>query len=298
MTKFKAQVWQLIIHVIMSGIELYGLYQTKNLLGRDLFFDPKTLGMLEEDNIPFLKTLYVVQMAIWVVTCIYHVFIAERQSDYLVMLGHHFITLYAIGGSYLYGFPRYGLVILFVHDISDIPIDLLKITNYLKLEGGKSFFAVELSFLSCLVSWGYFRLWYYPTQILYNGLWKTEQAWLAGANYMNFKFGEFPFNGYGDDALNLRLANAFVAVNEAKGIDPQGALNVILPGTLLCVGLGMMHFYWFYLLLKILIGIISNPDDKHDAGSQVYEGHSDDEEEEMVVSKESSVTKKKRTKKE
>ena len=51
-----------------------------------------------------------------------------------------------------------GMLVLFVHDISDIFLDLMKMANYLKLEQGHGYFITEMAYTSCLVSWAYFRL--------------------------------------------------------------------------------------------------------------------------------------------
>ena len=50
---------------------------------------------------------------------------------------------------YVGGLTRIGIVVLFIHDVSDIPIDCLKLANYLKLENAPGFFIVEMSYASC-----------------------------------------------------------------------------------------------------------------------------------------------------
>ena len=108
----------------MTIADFYLLLEIKDKTGDDLFVDPWTLGNLRNDmdDIPLLRTLFICQMAIWSVTCFFHIFVAERQSDYLVMLGHHLATIGAIGIAYKFGFVRFGLIILFLHDCSDIPV--------------------------------------------------------------------------------------------------------------------------------------------------------------------------------
>ena len=56
---------------------------------------------------------------------------------------------------YVGGFTRIGIVVLFIHDVSDIPIDCLKLANYLKLENAPGFFIVEMSYASVMTSWLY-----------------------------------------------------------------------------------------------------------------------------------------------
>jgi hypothetical protein len=57
--------------------------------------------------------------------------------------------------------------VLYVHDVSDIFVDLLKLVNYLKIEGPKGFMATEIAYASCVVSWVYFRLYQFPFRAIY-----------------------------------------------------------------------------------------------------------------------------------
>merc|ERR1719350_1597680 len=57
----------------------------------------------------------------------------------------------------------FGLLILFVHDASDVMLDLMKMCNYLKLEGTHGLYLTEIAFvLNTYVCWPYFRLYYFP----------------------------------------------------------------------------------------------------------------------------------------
>ena len=47
------------------------------------------------------------------------------------------MTIALVWGSYSYNYVRIGTVVLYLHDLSDIMVDLLKLTNYMKLEGPK-----------------------------------------------------------------------------------------------------------------------------------------------------------------
>ncbi len=55
-------------------------------------------------------------------------------SRCLFRAAHHLATISLIVGSHYNNFHRMGLCVLFIHDVSDIVIDLLKTFNYLKLE--------------------------------------------------------------------------------------------------------------------------------------------------------------------
>lgn len=105
--------------------------------------------------------------AIWIYTCFIHRFIDERRSDYFVMYSHHIFTICLVGVSEAFNHHRIGLLVLFVHDASDITVDLLKMINYLKLEGPRGWFASEIIFVVNLGIWIFFRLVKYPILCLW-----------------------------------------------------------------------------------------------------------------------------------
>ena len=47
---------------------------------------------------------------------------------------HHIATIALVAGSWIHGFLRIGVLVLYMHDVSDIPLDLMKMFNYLKLQ--------------------------------------------------------------------------------------------------------------------------------------------------------------------
>jgi len=130
-----------------------------------------------------------VQMSIWVVTCFQHRFIEERHKDYFLMYTHHLVTIALVACSYFNSYLRIGVLVLcamergarillrpapffswtsahrrenfffhrYMHDVSDIPVDLLKIFNYCQLEGPRGLFLLEGVFITNLCTWAYYR---------------------------------------------------------------------------------------------------------------------------------------------
>ena len=111
------------------------------------------------------------------------------------MYVHHVVTIALVWGSYSYNYVRIGTV-LYLHDLSDIMVDLLKLTNYMKLEGRRAAspppqpsattgrrppyaprlrgHAIYASFLveicSNFVTWFYLRLYVYPLHVVWRGV--------------------------------------------------------------------------------------------------------------------------------
>jgi ceramide synthetase len=167
--KFSDQSWQLVIHVAMTWYEWKLLAQNE----WQWWADTKTLwstlvGPTEarEPCPPELRWLYVAQLGVWFVTAFSHKFVEAKHKDYFVMYGHHVATLGLVTLSYFNAWTPVGLLVLFIHDSSDIVTDLLKMVNYLGLDSSSGLFLAEGFFVANLVSWGVLRLWFFPAKVI------------------------------------------------------------------------------------------------------------------------------------
>ena len=73
-------------------------------------------------------------------------------------------------GSFAAGYLRVGLIVLWVHDVSDILVDILKLVNYLKLEDRRGLYASEGAYFICVLGWVYWRLYQFPATAIRAGL--------------------------------------------------------------------------------------------------------------------------------
>ena len=184
MHKFQDQMWQLFIHGSMTAFELYILFvedrgawtkeERAGVLNNE-FVSLWTPHPYSQPNNTSLHLFYLVQLAIWIDTCFSHRFIEERHKDYVMMYVHHLVTILLVLGSYANNYLRVGAVILFLHDSSDVFLDLLKIFNYLKLEGRRGCFIIEFAFLANLLVWAYTRLYIFPVRIVWTGVWRGSR---------------------------------------------------------------------------------------------------------------------------
>jgi len=276
MTKFKSQFWQLLIHAAMAALETLVLQQVAEVAGGDLFAEPWRCSLFEQPNPPLLDTVYLVQLAVWIVTAVCHIWAFEPQSDYFIMLAHHIVTIGLVGISYQNGFVRFGLMVLWIHDISDIPIDLLKLTNYLKLEDMGGFFLVEISFFSTMATWLWLRLYLYPVQVIYNACYfgYCNIIMLGATATFGWEAAYCPTEHH--DKLSQTLQHWTWLASTHHGEEapyPKTAFWALSTVVLLSVLL-VMHVWWYFLFLRILKGIITSGSG-HEAGRQQYEG--DDE---------------------
>jgi len=129
--KFGDQTWQFLIHLSMTFLELYVLQDETWYSDAATTFHSYDADKVEKDSV---QALYLIQLAIWVITCFSHHFLEARHKDYVLMYMHHIVTIALITLSWFFHFQKVGVIVLYVHDASDITIDLLKMFNYLKLE--------------------------------------------------------------------------------------------------------------------------------------------------------------------
>jgi len=302
MHKFQDQMWQLFIHGSMTAFELYILF----VEDRGAWTKEERAGVLSSEfaslwtphpyiqpNNTSLHLFYLVQLAIWIDTCFSHRFIEERHKDYVMMYVHHLVTILLVLGSYANNYLRVGTVILFLHDSSDVFLDLLKIFNYLKLEGRRGCFIIEFAFLANLLVWAYARLYIFPVRIVWAGVWRgsreiimhqllsgythpdygpvpAEQLWLQGgrSGRPSFAVGDGTFPLWDD--MRRNPTNPY--------LNMYWACSISL--TVLCI----MHVIWYLMFWRILYRMcfVTGLGDTvlHEAGADVYEGESDNEEKE------------------
>ena len=131
--KFGDQAWQLVVHVSMT---VYSLYVMRPEVDDGGSWWRNTLNcwvgpggeLGTAANTP-LDRMYSMQLAIWIATAISHEYFDEKHKDYYVMYLHHIVTIFLV--SFSWGINvKFGFLVLFVHDISDIGIDMIKLCNY------------------------------------------------------------------------------------------------------------------------------------------------------------------------
>ena len=191
------------------------------------------------------------------------------------------------------------------HDSSDIVIDLLKITNYMKLEGPRHLFLVELCFITNLFTWGYARLYLYGYQaqppasspasphlhwcarahygyqvVFVGGLIAPREMFLSPGSpnigwAKTVTAGHRPGWKYPDDIGDGSFGAAALwenirSVPTHENIPGWWVFNSLM------VALIVMHVIWYLMFWRMLFRLIGG-ETGHEAGKEEYEGDSDDE---------------------
>lgn len=164
MKKFMDQAWQLVIHFYMTVWEIRLIRANPQW-----WSDPSSIGCPGTYEAGAeLYAFALLQCALWIVTGISCKWFEERRKDYMEMMLHHIITVALILTAIINGELAFLLVVLTVHDSSDIILDAMKMANYLKLEDAHGLFITEIFFVSnTYISWPYLRLYVYPFFIIH-----------------------------------------------------------------------------------------------------------------------------------
>jgi hypothetical protein len=240
--KFADQSWQFAVHVSMFLFESW-IYAQENCMPwaettSQFWSDVYIPNATKQQSV---QRLYCVQLGIYAFMSFSHRFLEARHKDYFMMLIHHIVTMCLLVFSYRFNYVKIGLAVLYVHDASDIFIDIMKCTNYLGLESRHGYFVVEAAYVANLFSWGYFRLYVLPMHILYSTLYARTP--------------------------NEKLLRIFLYGDQIDNVFRIGLL------VLVC-----MHVFWLWLIVRIGLKMFVSGLNPHDAGAEEYEGESDAEE--------------------
>jgi TLC domain len=141
-------VWQFPCHIICT---LFGWWNFS-----DLILNP---NMVEDDRNGFKcygDTLfgYAFYCAYWTVVFIDFMLQKHKDLDHKLMKRHHIATFFALFTSDLFGFRRFGINVLFLHDISDIFIMLLKLVHKFRFNET----LVSIVYVICMMFWIWARI--------------------------------------------------------------------------------------------------------------------------------------------
>jgi hypothetical protein len=97
------------------------------------------------------------------------------RGDFQEMFVHHVVTNLLIVGSSFFRFTRVGSMVFLVHDISDVPVDLSKLANFLKWKA-----TTAMCFASMVIVWCMTRLGALPWVIYKSVLYESWMVCSSG----------------------------------------------------------------------------------------------------------------------
>ncbi|CAH1789089.1 unnamed protein product, partial [Owenia fusiformis] len=169
--KFPESAFKLIFYVCTWTLSTYMLFIKED---KYTFFE-RPLDLWKDWSpgmfVPWdMYALYMVQCSFYLHSVYGTLYMDQWRKDSIVMMFHHFLTLSLIGFSYAARFHKIGVLVLFVHDITDICLEFTKCNVYLKTRGGKihklNDHLTTIGFLFFAGTWYVFRLYWFPLKIL------------------------------------------------------------------------------------------------------------------------------------
>ncbi|XP_019165278.1 PREDICTED: LAG1 longevity assurance homolog 2-like [Ipomoea nil] len=155
--KFTESMWKFAYYTTVEYCVLKATYHLP------WFYDIKQYfrGWPNQELQPSIILLYMCQCGFYVYSIAALLVWETRRKDFAVMMSHHIITVILISYSYITRFFRIGLVILALHDASDIFLEAAKLNKYSKKEFGAS-----LCFGLFAISWLVLRLVVFPFWVI------------------------------------------------------------------------------------------------------------------------------------
>lgn len=105
-------------------------------------------GYLFFDKPANFNLYYLINLAFVITDLIWLLFLYESQSDFSLMILHHSITISLVTFSYLYSYSQIGVIVFFLHDLTDIFVYLVRIVINTNIIDGIKFFVCGLFLLS------------------------------------------------------------------------------------------------------------------------------------------------------
>ncbi|MCL4115490.1 UNVERIFIED_CONTAM: hypothetical protein GTU68_021093 [Idotea baltica] len=156
--------WQLLYYIAYC---IYGIFVMKD---KPWFWDIKLCWT----DFPFQSVpddvwwYYMIPLGYYTAMSLTFV-IQHQRKDALQMILHHIITIFLIVLSFAVNMIREGSLILFVHEVADIPLLLAKICGYAGFNS-----AMDYLFVIFILTWVATRLFLFPFWILKNSIFEAH----------------------------------------------------------------------------------------------------------------------------
>jgi len=169
-TKAPESAWKLLFYLTAWSYSAYILFATQYTF----FNNPQNIFKNwdlynEVPNVIYM--CYMVQFSFYLHSVYATLYLDVWRKDSVLMMAHHFTTLLLIGFSYNYRYTNVGILVLFLHDITDIFLESAKLLVYYKSKGGNWEYICDklatVGFACFAISWFVFRLYWFPLKALY-----------------------------------------------------------------------------------------------------------------------------------
>lgn len=190
-TKFPESAWKFLVYALLwayvANLLVFNAEFDYFIHPHEIWEDWERHAVVPDE----IKFVYFAECGFYFHSVYATLFMDEKRKDFIVMLIHHALTLVLIIVSYGTSYHKIGLMVLFVHDATDILLEFTKCNVYLKNRGGKYYsyhdHIANIGFVVFTFAWYLFRLYWFPLKVLYTcGVVSAHRAYIRGAGLYAF----------------------------------------------------------------------------------------------------------------
>lgn len=158
--KWGEQLWKGAVHMGIT-VASYNILRTHP----EWLNTPASMWTADPDP-SSMTHFYVAQHALWLFWGAAHILWDTRQSNFALMLLHHCVALGLVALSFSRVFQPMGVVVLYLHAVSDLFLDATKIAYRMGLHGAKGHHVAQGCMITALFAWVWYRLHMFALHIV------------------------------------------------------------------------------------------------------------------------------------
>lgn len=166
-----------------------------------------------------IKFAYALDMAYYMYAIPYCIMFETKRKDFWATMLHHLVTVTLIGYSYALGFTKVGVLIMFLHDICDSPLEMAKLAKYAGQET-----LTNILFVLFTIIWLSMRVIYFPVWVIWSVYWDSFTSVVGDTGHTKFPHWEL-FTGMLTTLWVLHLYWTYVILQIAAAAVMQGSAS-------------------------------------------------------------------------
>lgn len=159
--KWNESCWKMTVYTIFSSVAFLVTFQEPYFLSPIRFWDGATTFPLNY-HVPFkIALFYLIEIGFYIQAVPFLFFVEVRRKDWMESFAHHIVTLGLMYYSWYANFTRPGVMVMLLHDISDIFLEAAKLARYAEKEAAALYLFVVFA-----ISWVILRVILFPAAII------------------------------------------------------------------------------------------------------------------------------------
>jgi hypothetical protein len=123
---------------------------------------------------------YIFELSFYISELICISWLETKRKDHTILFVHHIATITLLGLSYIYGFHRIGILVLYAHNINDIFLEAAKLCKYAGFDD-----LANINFGLLILSWIASRLYFFPFHVIHSAYYDTYELIIKNPQYFS-----------------------------------------------------------------------------------------------------------------